>query len=59
MLNTTAICKQRAAQCARRAILTTDETLRALYRDLAEQWQNMANELSPNLGDARDQAAAA
>jgi vacuolar-type H+-ATPase catalytic subunit A/Vma1 len=44
MLKTTAICKQRAAQCARRAILTTDETLRALYRDLAEQWQNMAND---------------
>jgi len=46
MLNdvSTAICKQRAAQCDRRAILTTDETLRELYRDLAKQWRKMAND---------------
>jgi hypothetical protein len=43
-LSPRAICQKHAAQCDRRAILTIDETVRQLYRELAEQWRMMASD---------------
>jgi hypothetical protein len=43
-LSPRSICQKHAAQCDRRAILTMDQTVRHLYRELAEQWRMMATD---------------
>jgi hypothetical protein len=35
-------CRRQSAECARMALLTTDETMRDAYADLARQWRQLA-----------------
>lgn len=35
-------CRKKALECERRAVLATEETVRATYLDLAHQWRDMA-----------------
>jgi hypothetical protein len=35
-------CRERAAQCERRATVTADPTVRSMYAQLARQWRAVA-----------------
>lgn len=37
-------CRQKAAECDRRALLAQDETYRGTYRELAQLWREMARQ---------------
>jgi hypothetical protein len=39
------ICRQKATECDRTALLAADKTIRSLYADLAKQWWRMAEEV--------------